>query len=103
MYCNKIKHDELGDIICPFCCKQIKEQSVKNIECCDEQCLENRDHEIVSINCRQIDGFVPIQELCSFHDDKHKMVRKSIYYRKYLLDKIIFNLTKKYNIMITTN
>ena len=21
MYCNKVKHDELDDIVCPFCCK----------------------------------------------------------------------------------
>ena len=55
------------------------------------------------INCEQMDGYDPIQEFFSFHDNKHKMVRKSIYYRKYLLDKIIFNLTKKYGIMITRN
>ena len=103
MYCNKVKHDELDDIVCPFCCKQIKEQSVKNIECCDEHCQGNRDHEIICINCEQIDGYDPIQEFCSFHDNKHKMVKKLKYYRKYPLDKIIFNLTKKYDIMITTN
>ena len=33
--CNKIVPNELDDIICPFCFKQIKEQFVKNIECCD--------------------------------------------------------------------
>ena len=26
--------------------------------------LENRDHEIVCINCGQIDGYDPIQEFC---------------------------------------
>lgn len=71
MYCNKIIDDELGDIMGPFWYRQTKEQSVKKIECCDEQCLENRDQEIVCINCEQIDGYDPIQEFCSFHDNRH--------------------------------
>lgn len=33
----------------------------------------------------------------SFHDNKHKIVRKSIYYGKYYIDKVIFYLTKKYD------
>ena len=36
-------------------------------------------------------------------DNKYEIVRKSIYHRKYYLDEVIFNLTKKYNMYITVN
>ena len=35
--------------------------------------------------------------------NKYEIVRKSIYHRKYYLDKVIFNLTKKYDMYITAN
>lgn len=69
MYCNKIIHNHM-----PFFISKYRYNLLKT-ECCDEQCLGNRDHEIVCINCEQIDGYDPIQEFCSFHDDKHKIIK----------------------------
>ena len=43
-----------------------------------------------------------MKEFCSFQDDKCKIVRKSIYFRIYYLNKVIFNLTNRYDIKITT-
>ena len=89
--------------MCPFCNKQIKEQSVIIEKFCDDQCLENKDHVIVCINCRQIDGYDSIEEFCSFHDNEHKIERISIHHRKYYLEYGIFNLTKKYDSYKTAN
>ena len=36
MYCNKLIHHKLWDVICPFCYTQIKERSVIAVKCCDD-------------------------------------------------------------------
>ena len=37
-----------------------------------------------------------------FHDSKSKIILQSIYFMKYYLNKVTFNLTKCYDIIITT-
>ena len=37
-----------------------------------------------------------------FHDNKSKIILQSIYFMKYYLNKVTFNLTKCYDIIITT-
>ena len=58
--------------------------------------LKDEEHMIVFTNCGHIDCYKPVTEFFNFHDNKYNIVRKSIYQRKYHLDKEIFNLTKKY-------
>ena len=49
---------------------------------------------IVCANCRQVDGYELMKEFCSLHDNNYKIIPRSIYFRKYYLNKVIFNLTK---------
>ena len=99
MYCTEIIRDELDKVISPLCYKQTKELSVIVEKCWEKQCSENKYHVIVCTNCGHEVGCERMKEVCSFHDNKCKM----IYFRKYYLNKVILNLTKKYNIMTTTN
>ena len=102
MYSNKIVHDELDEVMCPFCYEQMNERLVITKNYFDKQWLENKDHVIFCINCGQVDGYQPMKEFCSFQNDKCKIVRKSRYFRIYYLNKVIFNLTNRYDIKITT-
>ena len=52
--------------------------------------------------CRRVDGYEPTKEACGFHDKKCKIRVWSIYLKKYYLNGVIFNLTKKCDIIITT-
>ena len=81
MYCNKIIKDKLNQVMCPFRCN---------------------DYLIVCTNCRRVDGYEPTKEACGFHDNKCKIRVWSIYLKKYYLNGVIFNLTKKCDIIITT-
>ena len=53
----KIIHDELDEVMCPFCYEQINERSVITENCCDKQWLDNKDHVIVCTNCEQVDSY----------------------------------------------
>ena len=99
MYSNKIVHVELNEVI--RCYQQIKERSMIVEKCWEKQCSENKDHVIACTNCEQ-DGNKPMKEFCSFHDSNYKIIGRSIYLRKYFLNKVIFNRTKKYEIIIIT-
>ena len=53
-------------------------------------------------NCGHVDCYELIQEFCSFHGNNYKIMVWSIYLRKYYLNKVIFNVTKKYDTIVTT-
>ena len=55
---------------------------------------------IVCTNCGEVDGYEPMKEFCSLHDNRCKIILQ--YFRKYYLNKVTFNLTKQYDIIITT-
>lgn len=62
MYCNKIIHDELDNIICPLCCKQIKEQSVRKRNVVMNSAWKTEIIRLFAlINCGQEDAYDPIQ------------------------------------------
>ena len=67
-------------------------------KCWEKRCLDNKDHVIVCTNCGKVDDFQPIKEFCSFHDNNCKIIVQSTYFRKYYLNKLIFKLTKKYDL-----
>ena len=92
MLIDQIIHGELDKVISPFCYKQIKERSVIAEKCWEEQCFENKDHVIVCTDCGQVDGYEPMKEFCSLHDNKCKIMLQ--YFGKYYLNKVTFNLTK---------
>ena len=92
MLIDEVIHGELDKVISPFCYKQIKERSVIAEKCWEEQCFENKHHVIVCTDCGQVDGYEPMKEFCSLHDNKCKIILQ--YFGKHYLNKVTFNLTK---------
>ena len=82
MYCNKIIQDELDEVMCPFCHRQIKEQSVVVEKCWEKLSLESKDYAIVCANFGQVDGYEPMKESRSFHNNNCKIIVRSRYLRK---------------------
>ena len=63
-YCNKIIYDELEDIICPLCYKQIKEQTVKKWNVAMNSAWKTEIMRLFAlINCGQGDGYDPVRVL----------------------------------------
>ena len=92
--CNRIIHDEISKeysyILCPFCNKQINERKVKKTfyECCDNQDIINEDGKVVCKNCGVVFYYKYFREYIDFNENKHKIRKKSVYIRKYHVDKI---------------
>ena len=47
----------LGNIVCPFCHKQLHEREVKNEPCCAMMQEENVDGAYDCKNCGKVDGY----------------------------------------------
>ena len=82
MYCNKIIQDELDEVMCPFCHRQIKERSIVVEKCWEKLSLESKDYAIVCTNCGQVDSYEPMKESLRFHNNNCKIIVWSIYLRK---------------------
>ena len=94
MSCNNIIQNELknmGEILCPFCDYKIQESSRMDIPCCENQRMYNDSEKEVCLNCVIIECYNSVSEYVSFHENKYKFYRKSIYHRKYHINNILFN------------
>ena len=54
------------------------------------------------INCGQVDKYEIVNEFIDFHENRHKIFRKSVYHRKYHICNTINSICSKDNIQITT-
>ena len=92
MDCDSTLHDELknmGEPTCPFC-EQLTEEVNKVVEpCCSEQNMETINGMNTCVNCGTVDGYVYIPKYFNFHDNMHKIRRKSVYHRKYHIDNVL--------------
>ena len=102
--CDKTIHEELiniGDNICPFC--EIVLINVEQIEykCCEKKLLYDVDGIKVCIFCGQVDSCIFKCDYFNFYENMFKIKRKSIYIRKYHIEKLINNLLVNYNYELT--
>ena len=104
MSCNNQIHDELKTMeesICHFC-GQLLEEGDKAVEpCCGEQVLENIDGQNTCINCGVAHGNVYVAEYVDFYDNLYRIRRKSIYQRKYHIEKLLNMISCEYNFQLT--
>ena len=84
MYCNPEIHNNLEQIICPFCDRQINEYVSKREPCCDQENINNN----VCINCGSTNMNYTTDYIL-FHENMYKIRKKSIYQRKYHINNII--------------
>ena len=95
MCCNPQIHDELKNIevfICPFCDQQlidIVEYNEMVEPCCSEQNIENTNGMNVCLNCGSVHGYDFVNAYIDFHDNIHRIYKKSVYHRKYHIENVL--------------
>lgn len=66
----------------------------KHLECCG--CVvELVDHAFTCMQCGLVHGYEETHAYLDFNENKHKIVRKSVYHRKYHIENIIGNICVK--------
>ena len=96
--CDNIIHKELienDEQICPFCNVLLFNNAKISYNCCDLQSLEDIDGIRVCINCGIAHECISKSDRLIFYENIFKISRKSIYFRKYHIKKIIDNLLYK--------
>ena len=103
--CNDLHNSlqEMGELICPFCGFQFNyiKKSEYDLLCCDDQEIINDNNKIVCQNCGIVQGFKYAKEYINFYENRHRFVRKSVYDRKYYIEKRLFDICCKYSINLT--
>ena len=94
---------EMGELICPFCKFQFNfiKQSEYDLLCCDEQDIINDNNKKVCKNCGTVHGYPSSKKYVNFYENRHRFVRKSVYDRKYCIDKRLLDIRCKYSIYLT--
>ena len=113
MNCNKELHDELkesGDIVCPFCDQKLEDSNekpqdrlVKYYSCCDNQYIINDDGMLACLSCGVVQGYNYVKEYVNFYENRHRFVRKSVYCRKYHVNKMLLKIQEKYDIKLSNS
>ena len=90
--CNNNIHDELIAInqdICPFCEKLLIHGNNELDKCCLDCKIEDIDGIYTCISCGLVNGVVYKSAFFNFYENMYKIVRKSIYIRKYHIENLI--------------
>ena len=100
---NNIHNDliENDEQICPFCDILLFNNMKFSYNCCDSQLLEDIDGLNVCTNCGIVFNSISKCDYLNFHENIFKITRKSIYFRKYHIKKIIDNLVYKNLVQLT--
>ena len=59
-----------------------------------------KDKLLVCKNCGQVHDYLTADEYVDFYENRHKMKRKSVYYRKYHILNVINDIAQKNNIQV---
>ena len=94
---NNIHNDliENDEQICPFCNVLLLNNAKISYNCCDLQLLEDIDGIRVCINCGIVHECISKSDYYNFHENMFKILRKSIYFRKYHIKNFIDDLLYK--------
>ena len=68
--------------MCTFCYRKIKERSIVVEKCWEKLSLKSKHCAVVCTNSGQVDGYEPMKESRSFHNNHCKIIVRSIYLRK---------------------
>ena len=104
MVCNNSIHDELKKInenICPFCEKLLLHGNNELDKCCLDSYIENIEGNYTCINCGLVHSVVYKLSFFDFYENMNKIIRKSIYIRKYHIEKLINNLLVNQGVELT--
>ena len=104
MHCNEIIHNDLindGELICPFCDKQLTTLPNTVESCCSEQDMVNINGMNTCVNCGSVNDYVYVKEYFVFYDNIRKIRIKSVYHRKYHIENVLDSLLIENNIQLT--
>ena len=93
--CSAEIHEGFKDFgeSCPFCYEQFENrQSYEREQCCDNAHIILYRGYSVCKNCGQVAGYKVVNEYVDFRENLYRIRTKSVYNRKYHLEKIINNL-----------
>ena len=102
--CNNNIHDELIAINqdkCPFCEKLLIHGNNKLDKCCLDYKIEDIDGIYTCISCGLVNGVVYKSAFFDFYENMYKIVRKSIYIRKYHIENLLNNLLVNQGVELT--
>ena len=101
MSCNSELHNEFNnmiEVICPFCNQEIAKVDKVVELCCDKMDVNDEN---TCINCGVVNGDVYTKEYFNFYDNVYKIRKKSVYHRKYHIDKVLNYICCENNIQLT--
>ena len=88
---------------CPFCDKLLFKNNIKfSYKCCETQLLEDINGINVCTNCGIVLNSIFKSNFIDFYENIFKISRKSIYFRKYHVKKIINNLLYEKYVQLST-
>ena len=102
--CNNNIHNELIAInqdICPFCEKLLIHGNNELDKCCLDCKIEDIDGIYTCISCGLVNSVVYKSPFFDFYENMNKIIRKSIYIRKYHIEKLINNLLVNHGVELT--
>ena len=102
--CNNNIHNELIAInqdICPFCEKLLIHGNNELDKCCLNCNIEIIDGYYLCISCGLINDAVYKSPFFDFYENMYKIIRKSLYIRKYHIEKLINNLLVNHGVELT--
>jgi len=86
-----------------FCNQQLQQPSTKNDPCCDKQLMINDDGALMCQSCGTVNDYQTVKDYINFYENRYKIVKKSIYERKYNLENTINDISNKYKLHISSH
>ena len=83
-----INHDR-----CPFCEKFLINCNNESDKCCSDCEIEDIDGIFTCLNCGMVECVVYKSDFFDFYENMYKIVRKSVYIRKYHIESLINNIS----------
>ena len=96
MFCNIGIHEglrDLGKVIYPFCENELQELKPICELCCDNQNMINDNGKTVCKTCGRVDSYSTVDEYIDVYENNRKIIRKSVYLRKYHIKNIMNNIS----------
>ena len=103
MNCNSQIHDELNNMEewkCPFCDQPLAEVNKAVDSCCGEHDMKTVNGMIICVNCGSVHGYDYVAEYFDFYNNMYKIRNKSVYHRKYHIEKILDSIICEDNIKL---
>ena len=104
--CDKTIHDELiymEESDCPFCSEVLVKGNISSDLCCEKQVLCDIDGILVCISCGMVYECITKCDYIDFYENMFRIRRKSVYIRKYHIEKIVNDLLFGKNVELTHN